>query len=243
VGVGAADTPAALFGGDLTREEEVQVSVGTAAQVSRPLHSLPTFHPSLNHFEGATPELHYRIAAMLNCGLALEWTRKSLGYEWKTLYGEIESRELLPPKELIFLPYLSGERTPYMNPEARGAWVGLSLHHEPVHLALAAMAGVASSVRLGLETLGTEGVSRIRLVGGSARYDYWARLLASVLNWPLHRSDMTNGSARGAARTGARAIGEELIFGENFERIEPLRLSWIDDYFGRFKELYKRLYR
>ncbi len=243
VGVGAADTPAALFGGDLTREEEVQVSVGTAAQVSRPLHSLPTFHPSLNHFEGATPELHYRIAAMLNCGLALEWMRKSLGYEWKPLYTEIESRELLPPEELMFLPYLSGERTPYMNPEARGAWVGLSLHHEPVHLALAAMAGVASSVRLGLETLGTEGVERIRLVGGSARYGYWARLLASVLNWPLHRSDMTNGSARGAARTGARAIGEELTFAENFERIEPLRLSWIDDYFGRFKELYKRLYR
>ncbi|MFP4427103.1 MAG: xylulokinase [Spirochaetaceae bacterium] len=242
VGVGAADTPAALFGGDLTREEEVQMSVGTAAQVGRPLHALPTYNPSLNHFEGATEDVHYRIAAMLNCGLALEWMRKILGYRWEHLYGEIESANLLPPEDLLFLPYLSGERTPYMNPEARGAWVGLSLHHEPVHLALAAMGGVASSVRLGLETLGTEGVERIRLVGGSARYDYWARLLASLLNWPLHRSDMTNGSARGAARIGARAIGEELTFEENFERIEPVGLPWVDEYYGRFKELYKRLH-
>jgi len=178
---------------------------------------------------------------MLNCGLALEWTRKSLGYGWDALYQEVESRALLPPEDLIFLPYLSGERTPYMNPEARGAWVGLSLHHEPVHLALAAMAGVAASVRLGLETLGTEGVERLRLVGGSARYDYWARLLASILKWPLHRSDMTNGSARGAARTGAHAIGEELRFEEQFERIEPMELPWIDSYFERFKDLYRRL--
>lgn len=241
VGVGAADTPAALFGGDLTDPREIQVSVGTACQVARPLQSLPPYSEALNLFEAATEGLHYHIAAMLNGGLALEWMRKTLGYEWKTLYQEIESRELLPSEELLFLPYLSGERTPYMNPDARGAWVGLSLHHERVHLALAAMAGVACSVRLGLETLGTEGVERLRLVGGSARFDYWARLIASVLNWPLHRSDMTNGSARGAARIGSRAIGEELRFDEQFSSIEPAPLPWIDDYFGRFKALYQKL--
>jgi xylulokinase len=242
VGVGAADTPAALFGGDLTDPKEIQVSVGTACQVARPLKSLPPYSDALNLFEAATEGLHYHIAAMLNGGLALEWMRRILGYQWRELYSEVEERHLLPPEDLHFLPYLSGERTPYMNPEARGAWVGLSLYHERVHLALSAMAGVACSVRLGLETLGTEGVERLRLVGGSARYDYWARLLASVLKWPLHRSDMTNGSARGAARIGARAIGEELRFEEEFSRIDPLSLPWIDDYFARFKELYADLH-
>lgn len=241
VALGAGDTPAAMYAAELLEERVVQVSVGTAAQVSRPVRSLPEYNPGINLFEGVEGGVRYRIAAMLNGGIALEWVRKSLGFDWDRLYGDLEREGTLPSRELHFLPYLTGERTPYMDPEARGAWTGLSLHHSSRDLALAAMVGVAESVRLGLDTLGTEGVELIRLVGGSARYRYWARLLATVLRLPVCVSDGTNGSARGAARIAAAAVGEDLTFSETLTPVEPFDLPWIEEHYREFLELYRKL--
>ncbi|MFP4329152.1 MAG: xylulokinase [Spirochaetaceae bacterium] len=242
VAFGAGDTPAAMYGADLLDPTVVQVSVGTAAQVGRATPELPAYHEGLNLFEGVSEGVRYRIAAMLNGGLALEWMRRTLSLDWDELYRQVDAQSLSPSRELHFLPYLSGERTPYMNPEARGAWTGLALNHTRLDIALAALVGVAESVRLGLETLGTEGVEQVRLVGGSARYTYWARLLATVLSLPVSRCDAANGSARGAARIGAAAVGEQLNFEESLSPVEPLELPWIEEHYRRFLELYRRLH-
>ena len=254
VAIGAADAPAGMFGTGLTDPGAVQVSIGTAAQVSRPIPAdrLPPLDRALNVFEGIEAGHRYRVAAMLNAGIALEWVLKILRLDWNGLYQVLEARGLRDRPDLLFLPYLSGERTPYMDPGARGAWTGLGLHHEAEDLMLAALLGVACSVRLGLETLGTEGVSSVRAVGGSLRHRYWRELVSSVLGRDLVLSRRTDASALGATRIAAAAVGAQadwaaaMARGEAGEphgtdRVSGTRHAWMDDYFEAFKQAYRRL--
>ncbi len=239
VAVGAGDTPAAVLGSGLADDRTIQISIGTACQVVRLSRDLPAFDPALNLFAGANAGTWYRMAAMLNGGLALEWLRGILGLAWDGIYAEIGTME--PPLDLMFLPYLTGERTPWMDPDARGAFAGLGLHHRPLDLIHAGLLGVACSVRLGLETIGTGGVDRYRLVGGSVRYPYWNRLLASVLGVPLEVSTAADASARGAAILGARAIGVEIAAPDEAIVVEPVALSGLDAYAARFTATYRAL--
>ncbi len=240
VAVGAGDTPAAIFGSRLPVGDSVQISIGSGTQVVRLLDRLPEFNPALNVFESVRPGVYYQMAGMLNGGVALEWVRKTVGLEWTQFY-DAASREKAP-LDLQFLPYLTGERTPYLNPNARASWTGLGLHHQPVDLLHAALLGVACSVRLGLATLGTEGVRHFRIVGGSTRYPYWNQLLADVLKVPLSVSTQGDVSARGAAMLGAQAIGNPLEFTAEFAVYQPAPWDGIDAYYSRFTELYARLH-
>jgi xylulokinase len=245
VAFGAGDTPAAMYGTALTDPGIAQVSVGTAAQISRPVApgEALTAPSSLSLFEGAEPSLRYRVAAMLNGGLALEWVRGRLGFEWKELYARIGNTPLDDPGELHFLPYLTGERTPHMNPGARGAWLGLSLHHDSDTLARAALLGVACTVRLGIETLEEHlpPAQSIRLVGGSARHAAWRRILSAMLARPLSYSEQADSSARGAAWMAAVMIGDTPPPGPTFEEEDLVSAAWADAYYLRFLDLYHRL--
>ena len=239
VAVGAGDTAAAILGSGLADEHTIQLSIGTACQVVRLSRDLPAFDPELNLFAGADAGTWYRMAAMLNGGLALEWLRGILGLTWDGVYARLGAME--PPLDLQFLPYLTGERTPWMDAEARGAFSGLGLHHAPLDLMHAGLLGVACSVRLGLETLGTASVDRYRLVGGSVRYPYWNQLLATVLGVPLEVSTATDASARGAAILGARAIGVDIAAPDDAIVVEPGDLPGIDEYAARFSDTYRAL--
>ena len=239
---GAADTAAALYGSGLADSGCVQISAGSGLQVARLAQTLPAPSPCLNLYAAAQPGAWYRLAAMLNGGVALEWVRGILGLEWAEAYAALEAAPE-PPLDLLFLPYLAGERTPYLDPGARGAWIGLALHHGRLDLLRAALMGVAMSLRLGLETLGDAGAERWNFVGGSARHPYWTRLLASVLERPLSVSGSPDLSARGAALLGARAAGlaPEPGPGEAETLVEPGRIQGLEDYYSGFKAAYRKL--
>jgi xylulokinase len=109
---------------------------------------------------------------------------------------------------LLFAPYLAGERTPHADPDARGAFTGLSLRHDRGALARATLEGVAYGLRDSLELLRELGVDPQvgRASGGGARSDLWLRIVASVLGLPLERTESEEGSAFGAALlAGVRA--------------------------------------
>lgn len=244
VAVGAGDTPAAMYGTQLQDTDTIQLSVGTAAQAARPITSGETLSlSSVNIFEGITPGLRYRVAAMLNGGLALEWVRERLGFSWDSLYQNLYDLVDTDPKDLIFLPYLAGERTPYMNPLARGAWVGLSLHHSSIDLARAALLGVACAVRLGVETLGTakDKDPTVRLVGGSARHEPWRRMLAMILEHPIGYSTYLDSSARGAAYLAAEMIDLPLPPGPSFHYQDSPEPAWVGRYYQAFLDRYTAL--
>lgn len=245
VAIGAGDTPAAMYGTNLVDPSVAQVSVGTAAQVSRALDSAQGIPPvsSLNLFEGATSDLRFQVAAMLNGGLALEWVRDRLGFSWPDLYSRLAGTTTDDPGEVLFLPYLSGERTPFMNPKARGAWVGLSRHNDNDSMARAALLGVACTVRLGLETIedGRQPTRELRLVGGSARFSEWRRILTMVLERPLFYSQQADSSARGASFMAARMIGDTPPEAPSFSPEPSVHAPWISEYYHRFLKVYRSL--
>ena len=241
VAVGAGDTPAAVLGSALGDARTLQVSIGTGSQVVRLCSRIPPYDPALNLFESTAPGFLCRVAAMLNGGLALDWVRGIVGMTWDEIYREIEETNPAPPLDLVFLPYLSGERCPYMNPDARGAWSGLGLHHGRIDLALSAMLGVACSVRLGVEKIGAEGVERYRFVGGSSKYPYWSSLLASVLEVPLEVCSRGESSALGAVILGARAVGGKVPARAEASRVDPYPMEGLAEYFARFKDVYRLL--
>lgn len=123
-----------------------------------------------------------------------------LGYTWQQVYAEVFT---IPPgcKGLTFLPYLTGDRTPHLDPHARGAWVGIGLHHTRAHLMRAALEGVAFSLKQGLDAITNTGVtaSKITIAGGGTLEPIWQQLLADILRLPLDISTVAAASARGAA--------------------------------------------
>ena len=110
---------------------------------------------------------------------------------------------------LTFLPYLAGERTPHADPDARGAFAGLSLRHDRGALVRAVLEGVAYGLRDSLDLLRDVGAPAEigRVSGGGARSDLWLQIVASVLELPLQRVAVQEGAAYGAALLGGVAGG------------------------------------
>src|ERR671910_3653203 len=206
VAAGAADTAAAMLGGGLLRPGHVQLTVGTGGQIVAPKSAPePDPHRRTHLYRAATPDLWYSMAAIQNAGLALEWARNTLGASWHDVYEEAFA---VSPGAggVVFLPYLSGERTPRFDADARGAWVGLGLEHGRGHLLRAALEGVAFALLEGLEALEEAGtaVPELRLAGGGTAEKPWQQLLADVLGRPLRV--LPGGVAAVASARGASLL-------------------------------------
>jgi xylulokinase len=208
VAAGAGDTAAAVLGSGL-KLGSVQLTVGTGGQIVA-LRDAPVPDPKgrVHLYRAATGQPWYSMAAVQNVGLALEWVRRMIGVSWSEVYGEAFS---VPPgaEGVTFLPYLTGERTPIFDPDARGLWSGMSLRHERGHLLRAALEGVAFALRQALESLEETGVRAPELLlgGGGTSHPLWRQLLADVLRRPLLVLPDANVSAIGAALLGGLAVG------------------------------------
>jgi xylulokinase len=206
---GAADTAAAAVAGGVLDPGPVQLTVGTGAQLIAPRDRPVVDQTGRTHlYRAAAPERWYAMAAIQNAGLALEWVRGLLGVSWEAFYAEAF---VAPPgsEGLLFLPYLSGERTPYFDPSAKGGWLGLGMGHGRGHLLRAALEGVAFAIRQALDALLATGVAfdQLRLAGGGSLDPRWQQLLADVLEQPLYAMPTTAASALGAALLAGIGFG------------------------------------
>lgn len=209
VAAGAADSAAAVFGTGL-RHLQAQITIGTGAQIIVPLHAALPRAPgsTVTHlYRDATPRGWYEMAAVQSGGLALSWVTQVLGASWAELYDCARTPVLYD--DPIFLPHLTGERTPYLDPTMRGAWTGLDAHHHRTALLRSALEGVAftlaeamdSLTRLDLET------GHVRIAGGGSTHAAWQQMLADILGRPLSTVHVPDASGRGAALLGACAAG------------------------------------
>lgn len=206
---GAADTAAAMLGSGLLNPGFVQLTIGSGAQIITPLAQFQADDSLHTHlFRAALPGQWYRLAAIQNAGLALEWVRGILGLSWIEVYAAANAVPL-GCEGLTFLPYLTGERTPHLDPHARGTWIGLGLHHTRSHLMWAALEGVAFAIKQGLEVIKTPDmpVPNLCLAGGGTLEPVWRQLLATVLQVPLYSITIPAASARGAAILAGLGIG------------------------------------
>ncbi|MCD0162528.1 xylulose kinase, partial [Deinococcus sp. 6YEL10] len=165
---------------------------------------LPEPHGALHAFRDAT-QGWYQLAAVQNAGNVLEWVRRTLRLSWPDMYLGAQQADGNPAP--LFLPYLTGDRTPHLNPHARAGWLGLSADHDPGHLAYAAFEGVALSIAQAAELLNLPHAQPLRLAGGGTVDPWWQQLLSDALNRPLHVTDVPDASLRGAARLAWTGLG------------------------------------
>ena len=252
---GAGDQQAAAVGVGVVEPGVVSVVLGTSGVV---LASLPAYaHDALarvHAFCHAAPETWEAMGVMLNAAGSLRWFRDAFapGVGFDELVAEAASAS--GADDVTFLPYLQGERTPHADPDARGAFVGLSLQHDRGALVRAVLEGVAFGLRDSLELLRELGVSPThgRASGGGARSRLWLGIVASVLGLPLELTAVDEGSAYGAAllagvRGGVFANVPEAVAAcvSVRERIDPdaSQAAAYDERYARFRALYPALRR
>ena len=211
VAAGAGDQAAAALGVGVDRPGPVSVVLGTSGVV---FAALPAFaadrYARVHAFCHAVPGGWHAMGVMLSAAGSLRWLRDTLasgrGYE-----ELIAAAEQWPPgaEGLTFLPYLTGERTPHADPQARAAFAGLTVRHDLGAFVRAVLEGVAYGLRDSLELLRELGVDPQagHVSGGGARSEHWLRILASVLGLPIRRTATDEGSAFGAALLGGVAAG------------------------------------
>jgi xylulokinase len=252
--IGAAgDQAAGALGVGVDRPGPLSVVLGTSGVV---FAALPEYRPEpdarLHVFCHAVPDTWHAMGVMLSAAGSLQWLQEALGNPpYEELLAEAERWE--PGTEgLFFQPYLQGERTPHADPDARGAFVGLTLRHDRGALTRAVLEGVAYGLRDSLELLGALGVEADvgRVSGGGARSALWLKIVASVLGLPLERTVAEEGAAYGAAllggvREGVFADAHEAVAAcvRVSERIEadPGWHAAYEEGYARYRVLYPAL--
>jgi xylulokinase len=251
VAAGAGDQAAGALGvGVVAAGGPLSVVLGTSGVVFAAQESFaPDPEGRVHAFCHAVPGAWHTMGVMLSAAGSLAWLRSAAGGEFAELAQEAAAWE--PGTEgLTFLPYLAGERTPHADPDARGAFAGLTLRHDRGALARAVLEGVAFGLRDALDLVGSGPVGRVS--GGGARSDEWLRIVASVLELPLERTAADEGAAFGAALLGGVAAG---LWSDVHEavaatvrpagQVEPVG-AWIEPYREareRFRALYPALRR
>ncbi|ODT72772.1 MAG: xylulokinase [Pelagibacterium sp. SCN 63-23] len=202
---GAGDNAAAACGIGAIRPGEGFVSLGTSGVlfVSNARFS-PNTAGAVHAFCHAIPDTWHQMGVILSATDSLNWLSRMTGRSQADLAGAAEA-QFRGPGEAIFLPYLSGERTPHNNAGARGAFVGLSQSTDPAQLAQAVMEGVSFAMRDCQRVLADAGthISSLLAVGGGSRSELWLKLLATNLDMEIALpADGDFGGALGAARLG-----------------------------------------
>jgi len=209
---GGGDQAAGAVGAGAVRPGVVSLTLGTSGVVFATTDS-PLVEPEgrLHAFCHAVPGKWHFMGVTLSAAGSLQWYRDTLAAKesFAELVGEAE-RAPAGSDGLLFLPYLSGERTPYPDPLARGGFVGLTLRHTRAHLTRAVLEGVAFSMKdcFGLlQGAGLAGVKEVRIAGGGAKGPLWRRIVASALGLPMLTVNSTEGAAYGAALLGGVGAG------------------------------------
>lgn len=220
---GGSDQAAQAVSSGVTRPGIVGLTLGTSGVVFASTDRA-VIEPEgrLHAFCHAIPGRWHLMGVMLSAAGSLQWYRDTLapGTEFEAL---IETAREIPPGSdgLLFLPYLTGERTPHPDPLARGAFIGLTSRHTQAHMTRSVLEGVSFGLRDGFELLKSAGLrefSQVRVSGGGAKSSLWRQILADVFNMELVTVNTTEGAAYGAALLAGVGVG---IWSSVDKAVEP----------------------
>lgn len=249
---GGGDNAAAAIGLGISKRnlQQGSLSIGTSGVLFVPCDR-PTPDPQgrihlFCHADGG----YHLLGVTLSAGGALRWYRD-------TFAPNIAFTDLMALAEIsqpgargvLFLPHLAGERSPYLDPDARGAWVNLSLAHTQGDLIRAVLEGVAFSLRAALEVIqATAPVERLLATGGGVRSPLWFHILADVLQTQLIAPKAEEGAAYGAAILAMVGVGAYKNLADAFkilpaagEAVQPQENPAYEAAFARYAPLYKAL--
>jgi xylulokinase len=249
---GGADQVMQAIGNGILKAGQISVTIGTGGQVFAPLSGF-SYDPLLRShtFNHVARDRWYFLGAALSAGLSLRWLRDQVlgGMEYSAM--DRLAGIVAPGSDgLVFLPYLSGERTPHMDPEARGLFFGLTLRHGQGHLARAVMEGVVFALRDCLEVYRGLGQPAEHVIasGGGARSPFWLQLQADILKAEVRTSRMAEQAGVGAAITAGVGAGIYTGYDEACSQVvrwsdavyspDQAAVQKYEDYFKLYQELY-----
>ncbi|MBG3131169.1 xylulokinase [Proteus mirabilis] len=207
---GGGDNAAGAIGVGVYQPGQAMLSLGTSGVyfvVSEKF--LQNSDNAVHSFCHALPKTWHLMSVMLSAASCLDWVCQLTGIEdVGAMFEEVE-HATFADSPLLFLPYLSGERTPYNNPNAKGVFWGLTHEHQRADLCQAVLEGVSFALRQGIEVAENAGqlADNITLIGGGAKSEYWRQLLADITGKTLdYRQGGDVGPALGAARLAQLAV-------------------------------------
>ena len=221
VAAGAADNMAGAIGTGVARAGKAFTTIGTSGVVFAHSNTVRIDPAGRVHtFCAAVPGAYAVMSCTLAAGLSLRWYRNTfcrteietasqMDTDSYVFLNEIAAKSPIGANRLLFLPYIMGERSPILDSDARGAFIGLSGIHTRRDLLRAVMEGVIYSQRQNLDVLrGMNVVPETMLAcGGGARSPFWRQMMADVFNMPVATVQNTEGPALGAAILAGTAAG------------------------------------
>lgn len=210
---GGGDNAAGAVGVGMMDVGQAMLSLGTSGvyfAVSDGFRSKP--ESAVHSFCHALPNRWHLMSVMLSAASCLDWAAKLTGLETVPALLAAAEKANEDAGDVWFLPYLSGERTPHNNPQAKGVFFGLTHQHGPAELARAVLEGVGYALADGMDVVHSCGVTpqSVTLIGGGARSPYWRQMLADISGQTLdYRTGGDVGPALGAARLAQIAMSPE----------------------------------
>jgi xylulokinase len=251
VAAGGGDNAAGAAGAGVIRPGQALLSLGTSGVIFLVTERFsPSPAKGVHAFCHCIPNVWHQMSVILSAASCLSWMAAVTGRDEGALLAEVEANAPSPSRT-TFLPYLSGERTPYNDPQARGVFFGLTHDTTRPELVRAVLEGVAFAFADGLQALRDAGGAprEITVIGGGSRSPLWARIIASALGETLlvrERAEL--GPAFGAARLARIArtgegVEDVCAAPAVVRRVDPDE-SLAEHYrgaIGRFRDLYQRL--
>ncbi len=250
---GGGDSLMHSVGNGIVKPGVISANIGTAGQLSSAVdHPVYDKHYRTNTFCHVRENLWIIFGGHLNGGIIMKWLRDNyfphLSYEdFSALVEEVPAGS----DGTLFLPYLTGERTPYHDPFAKGIFFGMTLTHNYKHMIKAAMEGVVMSLRLTLEIFREMGIPMERIVasGGGAKSSAWLQIQSDIFDAPIYTIEGKEEACRGAAITAGVGAGIYESFEKACENIVKLNqkitlpdkenVKVYDDAFEKYKLLYR----
>ena len=264
VAAGGGDQAAGAVGTGVVDQGIVSATIGTSGVVfaaSEKYRVEP--EGRLHAFCSAVSGEWHLMGVMLSAAGSFRWVRDTLGEEEKRIAAEsgrdvydilVENARKSPAgaEGLLFLPYLTGERTPHPDPDARCVFFGLTLRHGKDHMTRSVLEGVSYGLRDSLELMRELGVtaSQIRASGGGAASPFWRQLLADVFATEIVTVNCLEGAPYGAALLAGVAAGVWADVPSACRSVLKLTTSSVpnpgltglyDDFYGRYRSLYPAL--
>ncbi len=209
---GAGDQAASAIGNGIVEPGTVSCTIGTSGVVFAYLEK-PAYDKvgRVHTFCHAMPNVWHVMGVTQGAGLSLQWFRNRFAPELQ--YDDLTAEATLSiagADGLFWLPYLMGERTPHLDVNARGAWVGLTARHSRADLIRSILEGVCYSQQDGLEIIAALGArpTLVRLSGGGAKSPFWHQLFADIFDADVATLETQEGSAYGAALLAMVGTGE-----------------------------------
>jgi len=234
---GAGDQAAGAIGSSVITPDDASLVLGTSGVIFLVTDGfLPNLKHGVHAFCHAVPQTWHQMAVILSAASAIDWCANLVGYESPAKAYEAAEKKR-DSENIMFLPYLSGERTPHNNPHASAALFGLKSNTNRASIIHAALEGVAFALSDGYKALVEGGgkCNTISVIGGGSQSIYWGKIIANCLNRTLVYRD---GSETGPAK-GAAILAQSGVTGKDLESLcQPSSIIEVIEPEKNYTELY-----